>query len=59
MITPTYEVSVTEPPHPDRDVVFRLHEYQLSTCDAGCKIYKDPRSNMTVLVHSSVYGCRK
>ena len=59
MSTFTYEVGITEFPHPDPDVVHRLREVELSDCPFGCKIYADPKSAMRVLVHSSVYGCRR
>ena len=58
-IVPTFEAFTGEPPHPDRNVVSRLVEVALSDCEYGCKIYKDPRSNYTVLFHSAAYGCRK
>lgn len=58
-ITPTFEASIGELPHPDRNVVSRLEEVAMSNCPSGCKIYKDSRSNYTVLAHSAVYGCRK
>ena len=56
-IIPTDEVATNEPVHPDRAVRRRLVEFALSDCPFGCKIYKDPRSNFTVLAHSAVYGC--
>lgn len=55
----TYEVSTNERPHPDDSVVSRLQEVALSDCASGCKIYADPRSNLRVLVHSAIYGCRR
>lgn len=55
----TYEVSIHEKPHPDDNVVRRLREVALSTCPFGCKIYADPRSNVRILAHSAVYGCRR
>lgn len=58
-MTPTYEVGIHEKPHPDDDVVRRLVEVALSDCKSGCKIYADPRSNVRILAHSAVYGCRK
>jgi hypothetical protein len=55
----TYEVGVDEPPHPDRDIAQRFVEMAMSDCKYGCKIYADPYSEVRVLVHSAVYGCRK
>lgn len=55
----TYEVSIHERPHPDDSVVHRLVEVALSDCPHGCKIYGDPRSNLRVLAHSAIYGCRR
>jgi len=56
----TYQTSIDEPPHPDPNVVARLVEAELSDCEFGCKIYQDTRnSNVRILVHSAVYGCRK
>lgn len=55
----TYEVSTNEKPHPDDNVVRRLQEVALSDCAYGCKIYEDPRSNVRILIHSAVYGCRR
>jgi hypothetical protein len=57
-LVPTYEASINERPHPDDTVVRRLQEATLSDCAYGCKVYADPRSNYTVLVHSAIYGCR-
>lgn len=56
---PTYEVGIHEKPHPDDTVVSRLVEVALSDCEFGCKIYADPRSNVRILTHSAIYGCRK
>ena len=55
----TYEVGIHEKPHPDDNVVSRLTEVALSDCEFGCKVYADPRSNLRVLAHSAIYGCRK
>jgi hypothetical protein len=55
----TYEVGVDEPPHPDQDIAQRFVEVAMSDCKYGCKIYADPYSEVRVLVHSRVYGCRK
>ena len=55
----TYEVGVDEAPHPDNDVVARFVEIAVSHCKYGCRIYADPYSEIRVLVHSSVYGCRR
>lgn len=55
----TYEVSYNEPIHPDPWVAARFREIQLSSCEHGCKIYGDPLSSVTVLMHNEVYGCRK
>lgn len=55
----TYETGIDEMPHPDFTVIDRLIEVAISDCECGCKIYADPRSNMKVLAHSAVYGCRK
>lgn len=57
LITPTYEVGINEPLHPDLDVALRLEEFGVSGCPFGCKIYKDPKSAMTVLAHNRIYGC--
>lgn len=54
----TYEVGTDEPPHPDRDIAQRFVEVAMSDCRYGCKIYADPFSEVRVLVHSAVYGCR-
>jgi hypothetical protein len=55
----TYEVSHTEPVHPDPSIVSRFTEVRLSNCESGCKIYGDSHSNVRVLAHNSAYGCRK
>jgi hypothetical protein len=55
----TYEVGIDEPPHPDQDIAQRFVEVAMSDCKYGCKIYADPYSEVRVLVHSAVYGCRK
>jgi hypothetical protein len=55
----TYEVSGTQPLHPDPQVAARFREVDISNCEFGCKIYADPRSNVRVLAHHRVYGCRK
>lgn len=55
----TYEVGTDEPPHPDMDIAARFIEVAISDCKYGCKIYADPFSEVRVLVHSAVYGCRK
>jgi hypothetical protein len=55
----TVEVSHNEPLHPDLMVCSRMMEVGLSNCKHGCKIYKDPWSNYTVLAHNSSYGCTK
>lgn len=55
----TYVVSHNEPLHPDIHVAARMMEIGLSTCKQGCKIYKDPWSNVTVLAHNSAYGCMR
>lgn len=55
----TYEVGIDEPAHPDRDIAMRFVEVAISDCKYGCKIYADPYSEVRVLVHSGVYGCRK
>ena len=54
----TYEVPIGQPIHPDLTVLRRLEEVALSDCKFGCKIYGDPRSNVRILAHSAVYGCR-
>jgi hypothetical protein len=59
MLGITYESAHNEPPHPDPQVVSRLYEIAMSNCTFGCKIYADPRSNLRVLIHSAIYGCRK
>lgn len=55
----TYEVSHGQPLHPDWEVAIRLVEADLSNCEFGCKIYKDPRSSVRILAHNAIYGCRK
>lgn len=56
----TYEVSGTEPLHPDPNVASRMREAEIdNTCGFGCKIYADPRSNVRVLAHNRTYGCPK
>lgn len=60
----TYEVSHNEPIHPDPIVAFRFTETRFPdakerTCEHGCKVYGDPKSNVRVLWHNSNYGCRK
>jgi hypothetical protein len=55
----TYEVSGTEPLHPDPMITARMREIALSDCEYGCKIYADPRSNVRVLAHNRTYGCKK
>jgi hypothetical protein len=55
----TYEVGTDEPPHPEMDIAARFVEVAMSDCKYGCKIYADPYSEVRVLVHSAVYGCRK
>lgn len=54
----TYETSINEPIHPDMSVRSRMVEVALGNCAHGCKIYADPRSNLRVLAHNAVYGCR-
>ncbi len=55
----TYEVSHTEPLHPDPEVVSRMREVGFGNCPFGCKIYADPRSAVRVLAHNSAYGCSR
>jgi hypothetical protein len=55
----TYEVGIDEPPHPDRDIAQRFVEVAMSDCKYGCKIYADPYSEVRVLVHSMIYGCKR
>jgi hypothetical protein len=55
----TYEVGIDEPAHPDQDIAMRFVEVAMSDCKYGCKIYADPYSEVRVLVHSRVYGCRQ
>jgi hypothetical protein len=55
----TYEVSHTEPIHPDPQVACRFREFAIGNCGYGCKIYKDPLSEVKVLAHNSNYGCRR
>lgn len=59
----TYEVSTNEPVHPDPLVATRFTEVRIPradrTCEFGCKVYGDPKSNVRVLAHHNVYGCRK
>lgn len=58
-LTYTYAVGTDEPLHPDPAVCSRMVERTMSTCEAGCKIYADPRSLVRVLAHNSSYGCTK
>ena len=37
----------------------RMKEVGISECRYGCKYYQDPVSEMTVLQHSSSYGCKR
>lgn len=58
----TFEVSHNEPVHPDPQVAATFTECDFPsppTCEYGCKIYGNPRSNERVLVHNSNYGCFK
>lgn len=55
--TPTWEVSHTEPVHPDPSVAGRMYEKYIAPC--GCKIYADPLSKALVLAHNSAYGCMR
>lgn len=55
----TYETGTDEPVHPDFMIASRFIEVEISDCECGCKIYADPRSNVKVLAHSAVYGCKK
>jgi hypothetical protein len=55
----TYEVSHTEPLHPDPAVVSRMREVAIGACPLGCKVYADPRSAVRVLAHNAAYGCRR
>ena len=54
----TYEASHNEAPRPDASVRHRLVEVAIGDCAHGCKIYADPKSNVRILAHNSVYGCR-
>ena len=53
----TYEVGVNGQMHPDPEVASRFVEVAMSNCPYGCKIYKDPRSSVRVLMHNRTYGC--
>lgn len=55
----TYEVGTDEAPHPDQAVAERFVELVVSDCPYGCKIYADPYSEIRVLMHSEIYGCRR
>lgn len=55
----TYEVGYQEKIHPDPDIDARFHEVALSNCKYGCKIYKDSASEVRVLHHNNIYGCKK
>src|SRR4051812_45906435 len=55
----TYEVGIDEQIHPDPDIATRFVEFGFSDCECGCKIYADPYSEVRVLAHVEVYGCRK
>ena len=56
----TYEVGIDEPIHKDPAIASRFTEIRISNnCEFGCKVYADPRSNVRVLAHNPMYGCRK
>lgn len=55
----TYEVGTDEPLHPDKNIATRFVEFGMSDCEFGCKIMADPYSEVRVLVHYEVYGCKK
>lgn len=55
----TYEVSHTEPLHPDPEVASRMREVAIGPCPMGCKIYADPLSAVRVLAHNSNYNCQR
>ena len=58
-LTVTYEVGTDQHLHPDSSVCVRMEEVAIGNCGFGCKIYADPRSNLTVLAHNSSYGCNR
>lgn len=55
----TYEVGTDEALHPDATINGRMEEHAVSDCKYGCKLYKDPNSNLVVLGHIASYGCRR
>uniref|UniRef100_A0AAU8GPR0 Uncharacterized protein n=1 Tax=Gordonia phage Petito TaxID=3158876 RepID=A0AAU8GPR0_9CAUD len=42
----------------DSDILGRMEELYVSSCQHGCKHYMDPETGLVVLSHSSNYGCR-
>ena len=59
MRTYTYEVGTDEALHPDVAINSRMEEYAVGECEHGCKLYKDPNSELVVLGHITSYGCRR
>lgn len=55
----TYEAGTDEVLHPDPDINARMEEHDVSDCQYGCKLYKDPNSNLIVLGHIASYGCTR
>lgn len=55
----TYETGIDEQVHPDPNIATRFVEFGFSDCENGCKIYADPFSEVRVLAHYAIYGCRK
>lgn len=54
-----YESGTDEALHPDAAISGRMEEYAISDCKHGCKLYKDPNSNLIVLGHNASYGCTR
>ena len=55
----TYEAGTDEALHPDVTINARMEEHAVSDCKHGCKLYRDPYSNLVVLGHIASYGCAR
>ena len=55
----TYEAGTDEALHPDPYINARMEEHAVSDCKHGCKLYRDPYSNLVVLGHIASYGCTR
>lgn len=42
----------------DSDILGRMEELYVSSCQHGCKYYLDPETGLVVLSHNRNYGCR-